>query len=376
MTDRSTPLGPDTTIRIGVAGLGYWGPNLARNFAAIPGCELVWCCDGAAAARSRAASQFPGVSVTAELDDLLVDPSLHAIALATPVPTHAELAVRVLEAGKDCFVEKPLAFSLPETEEVARAARKAGLPFMVGYHKRFDPAYLRARDAVRRMRELRYVEVTVLHPDDDAYRTHHALLPAPATPWAPRPEAEGDAATAERVTRGAFKACVDGIVPASAPLPHRVAAFILFESLIHDIDAVRGVLGEPEGVVSAHAWRGGFAQTSLSRFPGEVRASLSWISVPGLKHYEERLRFVGTDARVTLVFPSPYLRHAPTALSIERGDGEALVVEDHLVSYDEPFRAELHYFRDCIQSGRAPAPSLEDALGDARWITEIAAAYS
>ncbi|HEV7500597.1 MAG TPA: hypothetical protein VGQ33_11365, partial [Vicinamibacteria bacterium] len=115
---------------------------------------------------------------------------------------------------------------------------------------------------------------------------------------------------------------------------------------------------------------------SVSRFSGEVRASLSWISVPGLKHYEERLRFVGTDARVTLVFPSPYLRHAPTALSIERGDGQALVVEDHVVSYDEPFRAELHYFRDCVQSGRAPAPSLEDALGDARWITEIAAAYS
>ena len=94
MTDLSVPLGAETTIRVGVAGLGYWGPNLARNFASIPGCELVWCCDGEAAARSRAASQFPGVQITAELDDLLGDPSLHAIVLATPVPTHAELAVR------------------------------------------------------------------------------------------------------------------------------------------------------------------------------------------------------------------------------------------------------------------------------------------
>jgi predicted dehydrogenase len=247
---------------------------------------------------------------------------------------------------------------------------------MVGYHKRFDPAYLRAGSAIERMRGLRFAEVTVLHPDDDAYRTHHAVLPPPERPPAPRAEEEGDKATLERVTRGVFKGCVDGILPASAPAHHRVAAFILFDSLIHDIDAVRGLLGEPEEVVSAHAWREGFAQTSVTRFAGDLRASLSWISLPGLKHYEERLRFVGTDARVTLVFPSPYLRHAPTALSIERMDGEELVVEDHLVSYDEPFRAELHHFRECVQSGRAPAPSLEDALADARWITRIAAAYS
>ena len=124
MTALSAPLGPDTTIRVGVAGLGYWGPNLARNFAAIPGCELVWCCDEAAAARSRTASQFPGVQVTAEIDDLLLDPSLHAIVLATPVPSHAELAVRVLEAGKHCFVEKPLAVSVVDAQRAVDAAAR------------------------------------------------------------------------------------------------------------------------------------------------------------------------------------------------------------------------------------------------------------
>ena len=307
--------------------------------------------------------------------ELAARPEVEAVLLFAS-GCHREAVLALLEAKKPLFVEKPLAFSLPETEEVARAVRGAGIPFMVGYHKRFDPAYLRARRAVQEMRDLRFVEVTVLHPDDDAYRTHHALLPPADKPARPRPEAEGDRATAERVTSGVFKPCVDGILPSSAPVPHRVAAYILFDSLIHDIDAVRGVLGNPLEVVSAHAWRDGFAQTSLSRFAGDVRASLSWISLPGLKHYEERLRFVGTDARVTLVFPSPYIRHAPTALSLERMDGEELVVEDHVVSYEEPFRVEMHYFRECLQSGRPPAPSLEDALGDARWITRIAAAYS
>src|ERR1700733_12655726 len=129
MTDPSLP-GVDTTIRVGVAGLGYWGPNLARNFAAIPGCELAWCCDPSEERRVRAAQQFPGVQVASELDELLADDTLDAIALATPVPTHAELAVRVLEAGKHCFVEKPLAQSVADAERAVEAAERAGRTLM------------------------------------------------------------------------------------------------------------------------------------------------------------------------------------------------------------------------------------------------------
>src|SRR5206468_5498704 len=74
-------------VRVGVAGLGYWGPNLARNFAGIDGCELTWCCDASPASRERWARAFPSARFTAELDDLLADPALDAVVLATPVPT-------------------------------------------------------------------------------------------------------------------------------------------------------------------------------------------------------------------------------------------------------------------------------------------------
>ena len=94
-----------------------------------------------------------------------------------------------------------------------------------------------------------------------------------------------------------------------------------------------------------------------------------------LRHYEERLRFVSPEKRVTLTFPSPYLRHFPTPLVIERGVGEELVVEERTLSHEEPFRTELHYFHECIAAGRAPSPSIADALGDARWIQAIARAY-
>jgi predicted dehydrogenase len=134
-------------LRIGVAGLGYWGPNLARNFASLAGCQLAWCCDDSAPARERAAARFPGTRVAAELDTLLEDPELDAIALATPVPSHAELAVRVLEAGKHCFVEKPLAQSVADAERAVAAARRAGRTLMVGHLLEYHPG-------VRALKEL------------------------------------------------------------------------------------------------------------------------------------------------------------------------------------------------------------------------------
>jgi predicted dehydrogenase len=126
-------------LRVGVVGLGYWGPNLARNFAAMEGCELAWCCDPSEYARARAGARFPRARLGEDVDQLLDDPTLDAVALATPVSTHAELAVRVLEAGKHCFVEKPLAQSVSDAERAVAAARAAGRVLMVGHLLEYHP---------------------------------------------------------------------------------------------------------------------------------------------------------------------------------------------------------------------------------------------
>jgi predicted dehydrogenase len=135
------------TLRVGVAGLGYWGPNLARNFASLPGVELAWVCDAAEEPRAAAAARFPEARVTASFDDLLADDTLDAVVIATPVPTHADLAVRVLEAGKHCFVEKPLAQSVADAERAVRAAEAAGRVLMVGHLLEYHPG-------VRKLAEL------------------------------------------------------------------------------------------------------------------------------------------------------------------------------------------------------------------------------
>jgi predicted dehydrogenase len=129
----------ESAVRIGVVGLGYWGPNLARNFAGLPGCELVYCCDASQEARQRVAPNFPAARFTGELQELLDDPALNAVALATPVPSHAQLATRVLEAGKHCFVEKPLAQSVQEAQQAVAAALASRRVLMVGHLLEYHP---------------------------------------------------------------------------------------------------------------------------------------------------------------------------------------------------------------------------------------------
>lgn len=133
-------------IQVGVAGLGYWGPNLARNFAGLADSELRWVCDGSQQARERAAAQFPGARVAADLQELLDDPELDAVVLATPVPSHADLAVRVLEAGKHCFVEKPLAQAVADAERAVAAAERAGRLLMVGHLLEYHPGVLKLKE--------------------------------------------------------------------------------------------------------------------------------------------------------------------------------------------------------------------------------------
>ena len=135
-------------IRVGVVGLGYWGPNLARNFDRLPDADLRWICDADEEPRERWSPSLPSARATGELEELLEDPDLDAVVLATHVPSHPELAVRVLGAGKHCFVEKPLAQSAADAERVVEAAEAAGRVLMVGHLLEYHPGVEKLRELV------------------------------------------------------------------------------------------------------------------------------------------------------------------------------------------------------------------------------------
>ncbi|HEX6761370.1 MAG TPA: Gfo/Idh/MocA family oxidoreductase [Gaiellaceae bacterium] len=132
--------------RVGVAGLGYWGPNLARNFDELA--ELAWVCDLDDERRERFGARYPGARSTASLDEMLSDDSLDAVVVSTPVPTHFALAKRALEAGKHVLVEKPPAMRSAEMDELVELAASADRVLMPGHLLLYHPGVQKLKELI------------------------------------------------------------------------------------------------------------------------------------------------------------------------------------------------------------------------------------
>jgi predicted dehydrogenase len=131
---------------VGIAGLGQWGSNLARNFHELA--RLAWVCDLNEERRGAATARYPSARPTGDFDELLADDAVEAVVVATPVPTHADLARRALAAGKHVFVEKPMALGADEAEELVALAAERGLVLMPGHLLLYHPAVVKLKELV------------------------------------------------------------------------------------------------------------------------------------------------------------------------------------------------------------------------------------
>ncbi len=161
------------TTSVALAGLGPWGANLARNFHELA--RLAWICDASEDRRADAAARYPAARATATFDDLLVDDAVEAVVVATPVPTHAELARRALAAGKHVFVEKPMALAAGEAEELLALAEERGLVLMPGHLLLYHPGVVKLKELVDsgELGEILYVygnrqNLGTIRPDENA----------------------------------------------------------------------------------------------------------------------------------------------------------------------------------------------------------------
>jgi len=146
-------------VRVGVAGAGYWGKNLVRTFAAAAGSQLVAIADGSPEIRARMASSYPEADVLESAGELFQRPDIDAVVLATPAATHAALAIEAVEAGKDVFVEKPLALDVESALQVQKAVERERRILQVGHLLRYHPAVEWLDAALRQgeLGDLRYI---------------------------------------------------------------------------------------------------------------------------------------------------------------------------------------------------------------------------
>jgi predicted dehydrogenase len=312
-------------------GLGYWGPNLARNFAAIDGCELTWCCDASEDARARFAGQYPRTRFTDDLDEVLADPAVDAVAIATPVPTHAGLAVRALDAGKHCFVEKPLAQSVADAERAVDAAERSGKTLMVGHLLEYHPG-------VQKLKELSDSGEL----GDEIYYIY-----------------------GNRLNLGKLRADENALWSLGA----------------HDVSVLLFLAGEEphEAIARGESYvREGVEDVVFCflRFPSGLSAHLhlSWLD----PHKERRFTIVGSKRMAT--FDDMALEGKLTIYDkgfeeASRGYGEYITRSGDIFSpripNREPLRVECEHFVECVREGKRPRSDGESGLRVVRVLEEL-----
>ncbi|MBN9181598.1 MAG: Gfo/Idh/MocA family oxidoreductase, partial [Microbacterium sp.] len=163
-------------LRVAVIGAGYWGPNLARHFTSSPFWELAAIVDLDAARAQQVASSVGGVPVFTDIDDVLADPSIDAVAIATPARTHHPLAMKAFAAGKHVVVEKPMAESSERAREMNDEAHRRGLVLMTDHTYCYTTAVQKIRELIAEgaLGDILYVDSTrinlgLVQPDVDVF---------------------------------------------------------------------------------------------------------------------------------------------------------------------------------------------------------------
>ncbi|MGB9877501.1 MAG: Gfo/Idh/MocA family protein [bacterium] len=136
-------------VKVALIGYGYWGPNIARSLIGSRSAQLSYIVDLSEENRNKAKASFPDVLVTSDYDAVLNDKDIKGIFIAAPANTHYELARKALEAEKDVFVEKPLALSLSEGEELVELANKNERILMVGHLMLYHPAVEKMKEMIK-----------------------------------------------------------------------------------------------------------------------------------------------------------------------------------------------------------------------------------
>lgn len=142
------PCDADRPVRTAVVGLGYWGPNLARNLQDLSAAELVAMCDSREEVLQAAGARYPHTRLSRDFEEIIDDPDIEAVVLATPVSTHYALATAALDARKHVFVEKPLAASSSEALDLIDRAASHGLTLMPGHTFLYSPPVNMVRDLI------------------------------------------------------------------------------------------------------------------------------------------------------------------------------------------------------------------------------------
>jgi len=289
--------------------------------------------------------------VTSDIDGVIVCPS----------SSHAEPSIAAAQAGKHVLVEKPMCTTVREAEAMVAAAEQADVLLMVAYMKRHEPAYRFAQSHVQQMRDVRFIQVNHLHPDNALHTSEFKVHRFDDIPAA--------ALESSRAEQAALFSEALGLADPPAWLT-RVYNLVL-GSMIHDIGNLHGLFGPPRGVLSSEIWRDGLAVTTVLDYDGDRRAVVSWVDLPELWDFKETLEVYGSRERVLVSFPTGFSRGLPSYVTLHGMDPDGAAWRREYAWHDNPFKLELRHFGECIRPGQPPLTPGREAIDDIRLVGEI-----
>jgi predicted dehydrogenase len=339
-------------LRIGVVGTGiiarvmhlHYLNELADHFDVTAVCDIV-------PENAQACAERYGIAATFSDWRELIKQPLDAVLVLTS-GSHAQIAVEAAKAGLHVLVEKPMCFSVAEGKAMVAAAEQAGVTLMVAYPKRFDPAYVRFQKEARELAAPRLLRVTTFESPFEPYIEHYALSASAHAP--------ADVLTR---LRAETEASITSAIGTSTGFERRAYHLILLDTLVHELNTVRGLLGEPDRLdyvdIQEHSL------TAVLRF-GELPVAIHWLDLPGITRYGMEFAMYAPDRRVTLSFPSPFLRNEPATIVTEGGDPGTTRTwrNEEIVSYESAFKRELSAFHHSVVAGKKPVTCGNDGLRD------------
>jgi predicted dehydrogenase len=320
--------------------------------------DFVAVADPSLSVRTAVAARYGVSHACASLEEALAL-DLDAVVIAVPDPAHRSAVLTALRAGVHVFCEKPLAVSLAECDEILAA--RGDRVVQCGYMKLYDPAVERM---VERLTdgpaELVYLSVEVNDPDQGPFVDHLGLVIGRDLPRE----------LIDETRRGGADAVRDAL--RAEPDAAQQRAFEAYlSSLVHDVSLAHHLLHSigidaPLPLADAAYFDGGQGVSLDWTLPGDGRAHLEHLNLPGVADYRERVTAYCRDRILELTFPAPYLRHHPTRLVERRSDGTVAGLEtiDYRVSYEEAFRNELRAFHAAITADVPVRATVEAARDD------------
>lgn len=289
----------------------------------------------------------------ADFRDLVARDDVDLVFVLNSNEYHAECAIAACEAGKHVLIEKPIALTMVDAEAIAAARDAAGVQVMVGYMRRFAPAFVEAVDEVRKLDRIRYVRVRDIIG-------HNRLFIAQSSNVIYPTDFPEEAIVDRKIRNSAM---LDSAIGPDASPTLRRAYGLLAGLSSHDLSAMRELLGRaPERVISAEAWDGGGFLTVLMDY-GDFGAYLETGS-DGQRRFDAHLEVLGTSRSVKVQYDSPYIRHLPTTLELSFEDGERHIETVIRPTYKDPYTHELEELYEVVTGSAVPKTSVEDSLED------------